>query len=163
MLPFIAQRYYTVCSEATLELGVQLGRRARAGDCIACSGALGAGKTTLVKGIARGLGIPETEYVRSPTFALVHEYHGDIPLFHFDFYRLSSLSEVQDIGFEEYLEARGVVVTEWADKFSPLLPPKHLEISIHLLSTEARSIVCLARDRSYARYFLPQVRGHLQE
>jgi tRNA threonylcarbamoyladenosine biosynthesis protein TsaE len=73
MLPFVAQRYHTICPKATMQLGVQLGRRARAGDCIACSGSLGAGKTTLVKGIALGLGITETEYVRSPTFALVHE------------------------------------------------------------------------------------------
>ena len=108
MQSLVAQRRLTVQPEETRALGARLGQWARAGDMVACCGALGAGKTTFVQGFAKGLGVGEEAYVRSPTFALVHAYHGHIPLYHFDFYRLTSWGEVQDIGFEEYLDARAV-------------------------------------------------------
>ena len=120
MQSLVTQRCLTVQAEETRALGVRLGRWARASDIVACRGALGAGKTTFVQGFAEGLGVGSDGYVRSPTFALVHEYHGRTPLYHFDFYRLSGCTEVQDIGFEEYLADRGVVIVEWADKFPEL-------------------------------------------
>jgi tRNA threonylcarbamoyladenosine biosynthesis protein TsaE len=73
-------------------------------------------------------------------------------LYHFDFYRLSHATEVQDIGFEEYISAQGVVVIEWADKFPDLLPASRLDVRIHILSTEERSIQCVAYDLAYSRY-----------
>jgi tRNA threonylcarbamoyladenosine biosynthesis protein TsaE len=131
----VTQRCLTVQADETLALGVRLGQWARAGDMVACRGALGAGKTTFVQGFAAGLGVGSDDYVRSPTFALVHAYHGRTPLYHFDFYRLSCCTEVQDIGFEEYLTARGVVIVEWADKFPELLPSVRLE-GIYVLLTQ---------------------------
>lgn len=154
MFPVVTERYVTPHAEATKQLGIHLGRQAKAGDCIACIGTLGAGKTTLVQGFAVGLGISEATYVRSPTFALVHNYDGPIPLFHFDFYRLSCPSEVYDIGFEDYLQTYGVVIVEWADRFLHLLPTSRLEISIHLSSAATRSILCTTYDSAYCRYFL---------
>src|SRR5438132_11120821 len=106
------QRSLSIQAEEPRALGARLGRWARAGDVVSCLGMLGAGKTTFVQGFAEGLGVGGNDYVRSPTFALVHAYHGRLPLYHFDFYRLSSCAEVQDIGFEEYLEAGGVVIIE---------------------------------------------------
>src|SRR5215475_2096886 len=113
MQSLVTQRRLTVQAEETRALGARLGRWARAGDIVACRGALGAGKTTFVQGFAEGLGVGEDGYVRSPTFALVHAYHGHLPLYHFDFYRLSSYDEVQDLGFGEYLDVGGVVIIEW--------------------------------------------------
>jgi tRNA threonylcarbamoyladenosine biosynthesis protein TsaE len=121
---------------------------------VACRGALGAGKTTFVQGFAQGWGVGEDDYVRSPTFALVHAYHGRTPLYHFDFYRLSFCTEVQDIGFEEYLEAGGVVIIEWADKFPEILPPIRLEVSIRITDSDRRWLQWTAYDTSYGRYFL---------
>jgi tRNA threonylcarbamoyladenosine biosynthesis protein TsaE len=154
MQSLVTQRRLTMQAEETRALGACLGRCARVGDIVACRGVLGAGKTTFVQGFAEGLGAGGDNYVRSPTFALVHVYHGRIPLYHFDFYRLSSCEEVQDIGFGEYLEAGGVVIIEWADKFPEILPPMRLEVSIRIADSERRWLQWMTYDISYGRYFL---------
>jgi len=105
----------------------QLGRAAattlHAGSVIALVGGLGAGKTLWTKGLVAALGSPAE--VTSPTFGLVHEYPGGrMPVFHLDFYRLETPAELLALGWDEYLEANGVVVAEWADKFPDLLPPE---------------------------------------
>ena len=90
-------------------------------DVVALIGDLGAGKTQFVKGLVTGLGCAVE--VTSPTFTLLHEYNGGrLPVFHFDFYRLSQRAEVEDIAFHDYLKDDGVVVIEWADRFPDLLP-----------------------------------------
>jgi tRNA threonylcarbamoyladenosine biosynthesis protein TsaE len=92
------------------------------GSVLALVGELGAGKTQFVKGLAAGLG--HTGEVTSPTFTLVHEYHGGrLPLYHFDFYRLERPDEALQLGLDEYLTGDGICVIEWADKFPDLLPP----------------------------------------
>ena len=101
--------------------GEALAAGLRAGDVVALSGGLGAGKTHFTKGLVRGLGGDDT--VTSPTFTLVHEYpSGRLPVFHFDFYRMEREGEVTAIGWDEYLDAGGVCVVEWADRFPALLP-----------------------------------------
>ena len=154
MQPLVTQRCLTTQADETRVLGVRLGRRARAGDFIACCGGLGAGKTTFVQGFAEGYGVGANDYVRSPTFALIHVYHGHTPLYHFDFYRLSCCTEVQDIGFEEYLNARGVVIVEWANKFPQLWPAERLEVYIRMATSGRRCVQWMAYDMLYGRYFL---------
>ncbi len=108
-------------TEATLAAGAELAAELRAGDVVALTGGLGAGKTHFTKGLVAGLGGGDD--VTSPTFTLVHEYRGGrLPVFHFDFYRMESAAEVIGIGWDEYLEAGGICVIEWADRFSALLP-----------------------------------------
>lgn len=103
-------------------------------------GELGAGKTVFVKGMADALGISENQ-VRSPTFSLIHEYLGNpFPLYHMDFYRLSSWDEVVDLGFEEYLEKGGIVAIEWGGKFLPFFPPPFFVIHIVVTGEKTRSI-----------------------
>ena len=109
--------------------GIRLGREARPGQVIALTGDLGAGKTTLTKAIARGLGISET--VTSPTFTIVKEYRsGRLPLFHFDVYRIGDVEEMYELGYEEYFFGDGVCVVEWADLIEELIPEDALRISI---------------------------------
>ena len=115
-------------AEATSRFGVALGARLRGGEAIALVGDLGAGKTTMTQAIARGMGI--TAHVTSPTFGLVHEYPGPIPLFHFDTYRLERAEDLYGLGFLEYFERQGVVVVEWADKFPELLPTDRLILKL---------------------------------
>ena len=91
-------------------------------------GDLGAGKTTLTKGIARGLDV--SDLIHSPTFNLIHEHHGRIPVYHFDLYRLTTASELEDLGYEDYFYSEGVAIIEWPEKILALLPPDHLEIRI---------------------------------
>ena len=105
----------------TFAFGQSIAAALRAGDVLALCGDLGAGKTHFVKGLAAGLGVAAE--VTSPTFTLIHEYPGGrLPLFHFDFYRLESEDDLLRIGFDDYLDAGGVLAIEWAEKFSALLP-----------------------------------------
>lgn len=120
--------YMTTNAEETIRLGERIGRILSDGIVIALIGKLGAGKTTLVKGIARGLGVKEL--IHSPTFTLIHEHKGRIPLYHFDLYRITEKEELHDIGYEEYFYGSGVTVIEWPEKIIDLLPPDHLEIHI---------------------------------
>jgi tRNA threonylcarbamoyladenosine biosynthesis protein TsaE len=131
---------------------VDLGRCAEAGHFIACCGPLGAGKTTFIQGFAEGLGVGVEQYVRSPTFTLIHEYRGRFPLYHFDFYRLSHFSEALDIGFADYLDTDGVIIVEWAEKFLEILPASRLDIHIQILACADRKIQGIAYDLAYVRY-----------
>ena len=127
---------YTNNSTQTLALGEALGARLRPGDVIALFGDLGAGKTTLTKGIATGMGLPDD--IHSPTFTLIHEHIGAVPLYHVDLYRLVSENEVEGIGIEEYIYGRGVTVIEWADRMTSILPPQRLDIVIKMTGDETR-------------------------
>jgi tRNA threonylcarbamoyladenosine biosynthesis protein TsaE len=135
----ISQPVDTRSLEETLEFGQRLGRKLQRGDVVALFGELGAGKTALVKGIARGLGI--TDEVTSPTFTLIHEYGGGrVPLFHIDLYRLDSLEQALAIGIEEYLDAPGVTAIEWSEKIDKLLPATATRIRITALDDNRRHI-----------------------
>jgi tRNA threonylcarbamoyladenosine biosynthesis protein TsaE len=107
-------------ADATRELGAQIARRCREGDVVALCGPLGAGKTTWTQGFARGLEV--TVPVRSPTFALCHEYAGRLAILHIDLYRLGDADEAEDLGFADRVGAEGVAVVEWADRFPALIP-----------------------------------------
>jgi tRNA threonylcarbamoyladenosine biosynthesis protein TsaE len=118
-----------------------LGHHLSAGTVVALYGELGSGKTCLTQGIAVGLEVPQSYYVTSPTFAIVNEYPGRIPLFHMDFYRLTDISELHDMGIDEFLYADGVAVIEWAEKFSSVLPEERLDLSFSILDDQKRALL----------------------
>ena len=125
--------------DETDRLGRAIGRSLKGGEILALFGPLGAGKTALVRGIAAGLGAaPAT--VSSPTFVLIHEYRGRLPLAHVDLYRIGSLSELESTGLAEYLSGPTVAAIEWADKALPWLPNDRLEIELHHLTAGSRKI-----------------------
>jgi tRNA threonylcarbamoyladenosine biosynthesis protein TsaE len=124
----------------TLAIGEKLGKSLRPGDVIALVGDLGSGKTVLTKGIAKGLGVKNTRYVNSPTFVIIKEYKGKVPLYHFDIYRLNRYTLVDDIAFEEYFYGDGVTVVEWADKIPELLPKKRIEVRLSVVGDTKRKI-----------------------
>ena len=131
----------------THRLGAELGERARAGDVILLVGELGAGKTCFTQGIARGLGVDD--YVTSPSFVLLREYRGRLPLYHIDFYRLDAIEEVASLGLDECLYGGGVCVVEWADRGMDALPDDHLLIEIESLSATRRRLVFHAQGPRY--------------
>ncbi|MCX5680536.1 MAG: tRNA (adenosine(37)-N6)-threonylcarbamoyltransferase complex ATPase subunit type 1 TsaE [Candidatus Omnitrophica bacterium] len=124
----------------TLSLGEKLARRLKKGDFVALVGDLGSGKTILTKGIAKGLGVKNARYVNSPTFVIIKEYKGKLPLYHFDLYRLDHPGSLDAENFEEYFYGDGVTVVEWADKIKGLLPKKRWEIHISVAGQDKRKI-----------------------
>ena len=133
--------------QETQRLGALLGSLARKGDVFLLVGQLGAGKTCLVQGIAWGLGIQE--YVRSPSFVLVGQYQGRLPLYHVDLYRLERVPEIADLGLEEYFEGGRVSVVEWADRATELMPAEHLLVNLEVLSEEERRIKLTSAGERY--------------
>jgi len=126
--------------EETARLGRVLGSLLERGDIVALVGDLGTGKTCLTSGIARGLGVPEAYFITSPTFTLINEYPGRIPLFHLDMYRLSGVADLDDMGMDEYLHGNGVMVIEWAEKMADRLPRNAVRITLEHDGEEKRKI-----------------------
>lgn len=120
-------KFLTHSEQETEQLGERLAKKLTPGTVIAYEGDLGAGKTAFTRGLARGLGI--TERVTSPTYTIVNEYPGKIPLFHFDMYRVSSSEELFDIGWEDYLERGGILAVEWSERVADAME-NPLRISI---------------------------------
>ncbi|MDP3064460.1 MAG: tRNA (adenosine(37)-N6)-threonylcarbamoyltransferase complex ATPase subunit type 1 TsaE [Chloroflexota bacterium] len=133
--------------EETRRLGARLGRLARPGDVLLLVGELGAGKTCLTQGIARGLGVREN--ASSPSFVIMKEYHGRLALYHIDLYRLERLQEVADLGLDDYLYGSGVCVVEWADRAPEQFPVQHLLVRMQYVSERERSIHIEARGPRY--------------
>jgi len=138
------------CSpEQTQLLGSHLGELAQRGDVFLLIGEMGTGKTCLVQAIARGLGIEE--YAFSPSFIIIREYHGNLPLFHIDFYRVKHIEEISDLGLEEYLYGNGVCAIEWAEKGTSVLPEENLTIMLNYISDSEteRSIHLESKGKRY--------------
>lgn len=129
-------RIETNSEEQTKSLAEKIATLLKPGDVLTLEGDLGAGKTTFTKGIATGLGISRT--LSSPTFTIVKEYEGTIPLYHMDVYRLEGSDE--DIGFDEYFHGNGIAVVEWAQFIEDYLPLERLNITINYLDEESRII-----------------------
>jgi tRNA threonylcarbamoyladenosine biosynthesis protein TsaE len=115
------------------------------GDVVLLQGELGAGKTTLTQFLARALGVEDDQYVASPSFALLHEYTGRLPIFHMDLYRLRDEEDVDAAGLLEYFEQQGVCVVEWPDRLGSLTPEERLDIRIEFSPPEARRFVLAPR------------------
>lgn len=129
----------TTSAEETTALGERLGKLLSPGDVIALFGDLGAGKTTLTRGIAVGLGLEAD--IHSPTFTLIHEHPGPTPLYHVDLYRLSSELEVETLGLEEYIYSDGVTIIEWADRMTCMLPKDRLDITLRMQGDTERELI----------------------
>ncbi len=125
--------------DQTLQFGKLLGELAEPGDIICLNGDLGAGKTALTQAIAKGLQVPESCYVTSPSFAILQEYPGRIPLYHMDFYRLSDSTEIEDLGFEEFFYLSGLTVIEWSIIGGTLIPDSSLQITLTINDNLSRT------------------------
>lgn len=141
----------TSSPEETARVGKSLGAILRAGDVICLNGDLGAGKTCFAQGVACGLEVDGP--VTSPTFTLINEYQGRLPLYHMDVYRLADSLEMEDLGYEEYFYGDGVTLVEWAERVKELLPEERLDITINRCpeGEDLREITTAPRDERYRR------------
>ena len=133
--------------EETQQVGMQLGKLSQPGDVFLLVGGLGAGKTCLTQGIAWGLGIEG--YAASPSFVLINQYRGRLPLYHIDLYRLDSIEEVTELGLDDYLYGNGVCVVEWAEKAWAVLPNENLTVEMSFFSDTSRSITLKPNGKRY--------------
>jgi len=138
--------------DATERFGEALARHLRPRDCLILLGGFGVGKTTFVKGLAKGLGVHRIREVASPSFVMLKIYEGRMPLYHFDLYRLSTPGEVQRIGWDEFVEADGVTAIEWPQAAGPLLPSSSLKVRFAILGDQDRRIEVEAADGRGSRF-----------
>lgn len=123
----------------TEQFAAEFAQKLQAGDLIACRGGMGMGKTAFARGLARGLGLIDD--VSSPTFALVHEYtQGNIPLYHFDMYRVSGFDELYSTGFFDYLAQSGIFLVEWSENVAGALPENAITLTLARLDDDTREI-----------------------
>lgn len=135
-MPFIKTR----SEEETIALGERIARRLPRHAAVLLTGDLGAGKTTLAKGIVRGLGAAPVEEVSSPTFTLIHEYGSPTRVYHIDLYRLDSARELEALGLDEIFDREAVVLIEWGERFQQAMPPDRLEIRVSAGEEDERLI-----------------------
>ena len=134
-------------AERTRRIGSALGELLCGGDVVLLVGDLGVGKTCLAQGVATGLGVDD--YVSSPSFVLLREYRGRLPLYHVDFYRLDDIEEMASLGLDDYLYGEGVCVVEWADKGLSVLTEQHLLIEMIYLGPSRRKLSFRPAGRRY--------------
>lgn len=131
--------------DETIALGKDFAKELKVGDVVCLEGELGAGKTHFVKGVASYFGI-DYDKVSSPTFTLINEYYGSIPVYHFDCYRLKSTQEALEIGVEDYLYGEGVSIIEWPSKIKELIPENAIQVEIKHGGISKRNIFILDRS-----------------
>lgn len=138
--------FNSLSPEETLHIGRLIGEMAAPGDIILLSGPLGAGKTCLAQGIAKGIGVKESP--PSPSYVLVREFEGRFPLYHMDLYRLE-FEEIAELGIEDYMSGKGVCVIEWAEKAAPLMPQEHLSVNLSYLGERERELEVIPEGSRY--------------
>lgn len=144
-----------------MSIGKSLGQLLSPGDVVCLTGELGAGKTCFVKGLARGLGI-KGKGVTSPTFIIIREYKGRLPLYHIDLYRIGVVEDLRDIGMEEVIYGRGVTAIEWAERIADRLPGERIEITLRYEDEKTRLIEMKAIGRHH-REVLKKAAGNLEK
>ena len=132
--------YISNSADETIAIGESLAKTLEKGDVVSLVGELGSGKTVLTKGIAKGLGVKNPCYVNSPTFVVIKEYKGRLPLYHFDLYRLYHPSLFDSENYREHFYGECVSVIEWADKIRPLLPSGYIEVRLAVIGENEREI-----------------------
>ncbi|HIJ79714.1 MAG: tRNA (adenosine(37)-N6)-threonylcarbamoyltransferase complex ATPase subunit type 1 TsaE [Desulfobulbaceae bacterium] len=140
--------------EASTAFGLHLGKVAGPGDVITLDGSLGAGKTTITQAIGQGLAVPPDQYITSPTYSLLHEYLGRLPLYHMDLYRLAGEEEIEELGFEDYIYGNGLTVIEWPDRLGSLMPADRLHIELTSTSETARRAQLTAHGEGWRQRVL---------
>ncbi len=132
--------FKTESPQETQTLGEKIGKKLNPGDVIALIGDLGSGKTCLTQGITRGIGIAPGEVVSSPSYILINEYNGNIPIYHIDLYRIETSAEIAELGLGEYVDGDGICIIEWADRMEDALPETCIKIHMTWVDENTRSI-----------------------
>jgi len=147
-------------AEQSFALGMAVGKEAGEGDVFALSGELGAGKTCFTGGLARGIGVNENYAITSPTFTLINEYPGRCRFYHFDVYRLNEIDELVDLGYDEYMSAKGVIAIEWAEKIKNALPEDTISVNFTYID-ENKRIIRISGPKKRVRELVKDIKGEV--
>ena len=147
-------------ADETFALGVAVGKEAGEGDVFALSGELGAGKTCFTGGLARGIGVDENYAITSPTFTLINEYPGRCRFYHFDVYRLNQIDELIDLGYDEYISAKGVIAIEWAEKIKNALPDDTIKVNFTYIN-ENKRLIRISGPKKRVRELVKDIKGEV--
>lgn len=139
---------YLDSDEETRKIGFKLGKLLKPGEIVCLVGDLGAGKTTMTQSLAQALEVDD--YITSPTFTIVNEYEGKMPLYHFDVYRIGCSDEMYDIGFDDYINGEGVCIIEWANIIEDILPDEYLKIELKYKDI-GREMVLIPYGKEYEK------------
>ncbi len=148
--------------EQTRALGKKIGQLMVNGTILALYGDLGSGKTVLVQGLAAGLDVPDTCYVTSPTYTLINEYPGRLPLFHVDLYRLNEALDMEEIGLYDIFRENNIIAIEWAERLADDLPRDYLALDFTIISDISRKISILAHGAAPGR-LLEKMKNQVEE
>ncbi len=140
----------TKSPEETKNLGKEVSKLTKPGDLLAFYGELGVGKTCFIQGISQGLKVKD--YVTSPSFTIINEYQGKIPIYHFDLFRLDNAEEILELGYKEYFYGEGLTVIEWAEKIEQLLTKEHLKIEIKFKDRYQRTISFIPQGDRFNKF-----------
>jgi tRNA threonylcarbamoyladenosine biosynthesis protein TsaE len=154
-------RSWTVMTHSpqqTRAWGGKLGKLAEGGEIVGLIGELGTGKTCFVRGVTDGLGVSKDAWIRSPSFTLINEYHGRLPVYHIDLYRIESRAELEELNLREYLYAEGVSLIEWSEKLPAAELDEYLEVQLAYANRTAREVTFTARGGRYER-ILERLKG----
>ena len=138
-------------AEHTRGLGVRLGKLLQGGEIVGLIGELGTGKTCFVRGLTEGLGVSQETWIRSPTFTLVNEYHGRLPIYHIDLYRIDSTGELEELNLREYLYSNGVSLIEWFEYFPTGEVDDHMEIQLAYREGSKRQLTFVPHGARYEK------------
>ncbi|MEA1939724.1 MAG: tRNA (adenosine(37)-N6)-threonylcarbamoyltransferase complex ATPase subunit type 1 TsaE [Candidatus Caldatribacteriota bacterium] len=141
----------TKSPEETKKIGEKIAKLIKSGDILLFFGELGAGKTCFIQGIAEELKVKD--YVTSPSFTIINEYQGKIPIYHFDLFRLNNFEEIVDLGYEEYFYGNGLTLVEWAEKLEKNLPVEYLKIIITFLDFQRRKLTFTSKGDRFVKLF----------
>jgi tRNA threonylcarbamoyladenosine biosynthesis protein TsaE len=152
------QHFFSRSPKETIDFARRFAKKLKPGSVISLEGTLGSGKTTFIKGMAVGLGLHDPNEVKSPSFVLLHVYPTRYPLYHFDLYRLETLSELHDIGLEEFINnPHAISCIEWGEKAAPFLSPAACYVRLRIIDDHSRQIE-ISSSRSPGRSTLEQKR-----
>ena len=146
----------TKSSEETKNIGKEVGKLTMPGDLLAFYGELGTGKTCFIQGISQELEVKD--YVTSPSFTIINEYQGKIPIYHFDLFRLNNEEEILELGYQEYFYGEGLTLIEWAEKIEQLLPKEHLKIVIKFKDRDKRTISFIPQGDRFDNFLKELIR-----
>jgi tRNA threonylcarbamoyladenosine biosynthesis protein TsaE len=132
--------FYTSSAEETFGVGKNIGKKLKGGEVILLIGELGTGKTIFVKGLAQGLGVKSNAEITSPTFTIIHQHYGRLPLYHIDLFRITCAEELYNLGLEEIMSGANIVAIEWAEKLGALTPKRCIKIFFQHLGGNKRSL-----------------------